>query len=173
MLRHFCASQLYLGGMDLVAIQQTLGHAWVATTMNYIHVHATHVEDAWIAGQQRAAERPEGTGAVKWNLRLAAANRGIWKASELQRMLAEAGLKISAGKMSGLWSGRPASIKLSDLDVICAVVGCGVEELLIAEPGKIARPAGEQDDEQPAASSSQARPAVTPRRRDGRSLPPA
>src|SRR5271157_4214233 len=79
-------------------------------------------------------------------------------------MLAGAGLTISAGKMSGLWSGTPASIKLGDLDVICAVVGCGVEELLIAEPGKIGRPAGEQDDEQPAASSSQARPAVTPRR---------
>ena len=86
---------------------------------------------------------------MKWNLRLAAANRGIWKASELQRMLAEAGLVISAGKMSGLWSGSPASIKLDDLDVICAVVGCGVEELLIAEPGKHrqagrgpARPAG-------------------------------
>ena len=105
---------------------------------------------------------------MKWNLRLAAANRGIWKASELQRMLAEAGLKISAGKMSGLWSGRPASVKLDDLDVICAVVGCGVEELLIAEPGKIPRLAGEQ-----AAASPQARPAVTPRRRDGRSLPPA
>lgn len=54
------ASQLYLGGMDLVAIQQALGHAWVATTMNYIHVHATHVEDAWIAGQQRAADRLKG-----------------------------------------------------------------------------------------------------------------
>ena len=108
---------------------------------------------------------------MKWNLRLAAANRGIWKASELQRMLAEAGLKISAGKMSGLWSGRPASIKLSDLDVICAVVGCGVEELLIPEPGKIGQ-AGEQPGE-PAAASPQARPAVTPRRRDGRSLPPA
>lgn len=39
---------------------------------------------------------------MKWNLRLAAANRGIWTASELQRMLAGAGLKISAGKMSGL-----------------------------------------------------------------------
>ena len=109
---------------------------------------------------------------MKWNLRLAAANRGIWKASELQRMLAEAGLKISAGKMSGLWSGRPASVKLDDLDVICAVVGCGVEELLIAEPGKMGRPAGEQHGEQ-AAASPQARPAVTPRRRDGRSLPPA
>jgi integrase/recombinase XerD len=59
-LRHFCASQLYLGGMDLVAIQQALGHAWVATTMNYIHVHASHIEDAWITGQQRAAGRLKG-----------------------------------------------------------------------------------------------------------------
>ena len=109
---------------------------------------------------------------MKWNLRLAAANRGIWKASELQRMLAEAGLKISAGKMSGLWSGRPASIKLSDLDVICAVVGCGVEELLVPEPVRSGQPAGEQHDGQ-AAASPQAGPAVTPRRRDGRSLPPA
>ena len=109
---------------------------------------------------------------MKWNLRLAAANRGIWKASELQRMLSEAGLKISAGKMSGLWSGHPASIKLDDLDVICAVVGCGVEELLIPEPGKIGRPAGGQPAGQEAAPA-QAGPAVTPRRRDGRSLPPA
>jgi len=108
---------------------------------------------------------------VKWNLRLAAANRGIWKASQLQRMLAEAGLVISAGKMSGLWSGSPASIKLDDLDVICAVVGCGVEELLIAEPGKHARPAGQPG--QQAAAPAQAGPGVTPRRRDGRSLPPA
>ena len=59
-LRHFCASQLYLGGMDLVAIQQTLGHVWVATTMNYIHVQATHIEDAWITGQKRAADRLTG-----------------------------------------------------------------------------------------------------------------
>jgi DNA-binding Xre family transcriptional regulator len=110
---------------------------------------------------------------VKWNLRLAAANRGIWKASELQRMLAEAGLKISAGKMSGLWSGRPASVKLDDLDVICAVVGCGVEELLIAEPGKVTRQAGAQQHDEQEAASPQARLAVTPRRRDGRSLPPA
>ena len=59
-LRHFCASQLYLGGMDLAAIQQALGHAWVATTMNYINVHATHVEDAWVTGQRRVADRWKG-----------------------------------------------------------------------------------------------------------------
>jgi len=36
-LRNFCASQLYLAGMELLAIQATLGHAWVATTMGYVH----------------------------------------------------------------------------------------------------------------------------------------
>ena len=108
---------------------------------------------------------------MKWNLRLAAANRGIWKASELQRMLADRGLVISAGKMSGLWSGDPASIKLSDLDVICAVLGCGVDELLIPEPGKVS--SGKKDQDVQAAASAAGPPKVTPRRRDGRSLPPA
>ena len=50
--------------MDLLAIQEALGHAWVATTMGYVHVHATHVEDAWIAGQERAAMQLEGPGQV-------------------------------------------------------------------------------------------------------------
>ncbi len=77
---------------------------------------------------------------MKWNLRLAAAHRDIWKASELQRLLAERGLVISAGKMSGLWSGQPVSLKLDDLDVICAVLGCEIGELLIPEPDKVARP---------------------------------
>ena len=77
---------------------------------------------------------------MKWNLRLAAANRSIWKASELQRMLAEHGLTISAGKMSGLWSGNTASIKFDDLDIICAVLGCDIGELLISEPAKVQRP---------------------------------
>jgi hypothetical protein len=59
-LRHYCASQLYLSGMDLISVQELLGHAWVATTMKYVHVHRTRIEDAWIAGQQRAADRLEG-----------------------------------------------------------------------------------------------------------------
>lgn len=59
-LRHYCASQLYLDGVDLISIQEMLGHAWIATTMRYVHVHRTRIEDAWIAGQQRAATRLEG-----------------------------------------------------------------------------------------------------------------
>jgi DNA-binding Xre family transcriptional regulator len=106
---------------------------------------------------------------MKWNLRLTAANRGIWKASELQRMLAERGMVISAGKMSGLWSGQPNSVRLDELDVICAVLGCGVEELLQPEPGTVPEPKSDSDGQ--AAAVGQAR-AITPRPRTGRSLPP-
>ena len=59
-LRHFCASQMYLNGVDLISIQEMLGHSWVATTMRYVHVHRTRIEQAWIAGQERAAKRLEG-----------------------------------------------------------------------------------------------------------------
>lgn len=108
---------------------------------------------------------------MKWNLRLAAANRGIWKASELHRMLAERGLVISAGKMSGLWSGNPNAIKLADLDVICAVLGCGVEELLLPEPGTVPAPAPATEQGAAAVGESTPRP-VAPRAHSGRSLPP-
>jgi DNA-binding Xre family transcriptional regulator len=104
---------------------------------------------------------------MKWNLRLAAASRGIWKASELQRMLAGRGLVISTGKMSGLWSGNPNAVKLADLDVICAVLGCEIGELLVPEPVADARPGAEEQ-----AAPAVAAAAVVPRRRDGRFLPP-
>jgi DNA-binding Xre family transcriptional regulator len=107
---------------------------------------------------------------MKWNLRLAAAQREIWKASELHRSLAEHGLVISAGKMSGLWSGKPVSLKLEDLDVICAVLGCEIGELLTPEPEKVSRPGQPQEQR---ATGSEVAPVVVPRRRDGRSLPPA
>jgi site-specific recombinase XerD len=59
-MRHFCASELYLSGLDLISIQELLGHSWIASTLNYVHVHRTRIDDAWIAGQQRAAGRLEG-----------------------------------------------------------------------------------------------------------------
>ncbi|MCX4825722.1 helix-turn-helix transcriptional regulator [Streptomyces sp. NBC_01142] len=73
---------------------------------------------------------------MKWNLRLAAAQRDIWKSSQLQSMLADAGLTISAGKMSNLWSGQPVTIRLDDLDIICEVLGCQPNDLLAPEPEK-------------------------------------
>jgi len=59
---------------------------------------------------------------------------GLWKASELRQALAEAGLTVSAGKMSHLWSGTPISLRLDDLDVICAVLECTPADLLTPDP---------------------------------------
>lgn len=75
---------------------------------------------------------------MKWNLRLVAANKGIWKSTEMRRLLAEAGLEVSAGKMSALWTGAPTTIRLDDLDVICAVLDCTPADLLICQPEQVA-----------------------------------
>ena len=44
---------------------------------------------------------------MRWNLRMTAAERGIWKSTEMRHQLAEAGLEISAGKMSRWWTATP------------------------------------------------------------------
>ena len=104
---------------------------------------------------------------MRWNLRMKAAERGVWKSTEMRRLLAEHGLEISAGKMSALWTGTPTTIRLDDLDVICVVLDCTPAELLICEPDKVAarRPR----------RAAEARPAspVTPRLGRNRTLPPA
>jgi hypothetical protein len=61
---------------------------------------------------------------------MVAAERGIWKAGEFNRMLRERGLVISAGKMSGWWSGNPTGIKFAEIDVLCATLNCTVADRL-------------------------------------------
>jgi site-specific recombinase XerD len=56
-LRHYCASSLYGAGMDLKALQELLGHQWLATTSGYIHVRADHVEQAWVTANRRLESR--------------------------------------------------------------------------------------------------------------------
>lgn len=56
-LRHHCASSLYERGLDLKAIQELLGHSWLATTTRYIHVSSEHLEQKWNAANERAAAR--------------------------------------------------------------------------------------------------------------------
>ena len=46
-LRHACATRNYERGVDLVAIQQMLGHWTVASTMRYVRPSETFIEDAY------------------------------------------------------------------------------------------------------------------------------
>jgi site-specific recombinase XerD len=56
-LRHYCASHLYEQGLTLKAIQELLGHSWLSTTTQYVHVHSTHIETCWAAANERALQR--------------------------------------------------------------------------------------------------------------------
>ena len=104
---------------------------------------------------------------MRWNLRLTAAERGIWKSTDMRRQLADAGLVISAGKMSALWTGTPTSVRLDDLDVICAVLECAPSDLLVCEADKVAarRP-------RKAAQAGKALGSVTPQLGRNRTKPP-
>ena len=118
---------------------------------------------------------------MQWSLRLRAAERGIWKSAQLRRMLADAGLEISAGKMSSWWAGTPPIMRLEELDVLCAVLECTPNDLMTPEPDKVAarRPRnteaangnGGNGDGDPNGNGGTP-PAVTPRLGKPRSTPP-
>lgn len=126
---------------------------------------------------------------MRWNLRMKAAEQGIWKSTEMRRRLAEAGMEISAGKMSALWTGTPTSIRLDDLDVLCLVLGCAPSDLLLPEPDKAAARRRDPADGAAAAAADSAGsaagggghaggqagqvPPVRPRLGRQRSVPPA
>ncbi|MCQ9136385.1 helix-turn-helix domain-containing protein [Streptomyces hilarionis] len=82
---------------------------------------------------------------MRWELRERAAERGMRTSAEVRRRLAGQGLVISAGKMSGWWSGIPVSVRLDDLEALCAVLACEPSDLLIraaASPDALPCPAG-------------------------------
>ena len=106
---------------------------------------------------------------MRWNLRLAAAQRDIWKSSELRRMLAEAGLEICAGKMSNCGPGGRSRSAWMTWNVICEVLGCEPGDLLIREPGTIRR--GDPADGEARAAAGGGGPVIR-RRHAGRSGPP-
>ena len=105
---------------------------------------------------------------MRWNLRMTAAERGVWKSTEMRRRLAEAGMEISAGKMSALWTGTPTTIRLEDLDVICAVLDCSPDR-----PAHLRTRQGRRSQTRGSSPGEVAGRTVTPRLGRNRSLPPA
>jgi DNA-binding Xre family transcriptional regulator len=111
---------------------------------------------------------------VKWKLRWAAAKQDIWRPTELLAAFEKVGFEPSLSKAAALWSGKPVTVRLDDLDKICAALGCTVADLLEPEPVEVAG----QDDQGTAravgdqGSGGASRP--KPRRSGGpRSLPPS
>jgi DNA-binding Xre family transcriptional regulator len=111
---------------------------------------------------------------MKWNLRWVAAQRDIWRPVQLQRAFAEVGFTPSLSKVAALWGGTPVSVRLDDLDKICAALNCTVDELLRPEPVAAALPEQQSlravGDDSPAAEAPQPKPRLM--RSSGRLLPP-
>lgn len=108
---------------------------------------------------------------MKWNLRWAAAKRDIWRPSDLLKAFAEVGFTPSLSKVAALWSGKPISVRLDDLDKICAALGCTIADILEAEP---LAACGEEQERAGRAVGDDSRTVRPAPRRGGakRSLPP-
>lgn len=70
---------------------------------------------------------------MKWRLRWVSAGQGIWKASQLRRRFIEVGYEPSLSKVAKLWREDPVSIRLDELDYICAALNCSTSDLLEVE----------------------------------------
>ncbi|WP_338057438.1 helix-turn-helix transcriptional regulator [Streptomyces yunnanensis] len=100
-----------------------------------------------------------------------AAEAGIWQATQMRRRLAEAGLEISAGKMSMLWSRTPTTIRLDDLEVLCSVLDCTPCDLLVPT-GTAAAARDEQPSPRAAGETSDSPAPIVPASGRPRTRPP-
>lgn len=110
---------------------------------------------------------------MKWNLRWAAAKRDIWRPSDLLKAFEEVGFTPSLSKVAALWSGKPISVRLDDLDKMCAALGCTIADLLEAEP--LAGAGGQEQAKRAAGAGGRPGGPARPAPRPGgsrRSLPP-
>ena len=110
---------------------------------------------------------------MKWNLRWAAAKRDIWRPSDLLKAFEEVGFTPSLSKVAALWGGKPISVRLDDLDKMCAALGCTVADLLEAEP--LAGASGAEQEQRAVGAGDQPGGPARPVPRPGgsrRSLPP-
>ncbi|MEN8655536.1 helix-turn-helix transcriptional regulator [Streptomyces sp. 21So2-11] len=71
---------------------------------------------------------------MKWNLRMVAAQRDIWRPVQLLAAFREVGFTPSLSKVAALWGSQPVTVRLEDLDMICAALDCTVADLMQEEP---------------------------------------
>ena len=144
-LRRACATHNYERGVDLVAIQQMLGHWQIGTTMRYVSPSSTFIEDAYRrAVSATLAELEETTMKVTWRLRMAAAQREVWTGAQLRRLLAErAGCRCPRRACPRLLTRQPAQLKLSTLAALCTALECTPNDLLEVDTTPAQRPSAE------------------------------
>lgn len=72
-----------------------------------------------------------------WMLRQIMVQRGIWKGTELARLLEEkAGYHLSAPSISALLNEQPKQMKAATLDALCTALECTPNDLWVYIPAK-------------------------------------
>jgi DNA-binding Xre family transcriptional regulator len=100
---------------------------------------------------------------VRWKLRMTAAQREVWTAAQLRRLLAErAGLELSSASVSALFAKQPVQVKLETLAALCTALDCTPNDLFEVDTTALQRPA---------ASAATTEPKAVAGGR-GRSMPP-
>lgn len=107
-------------------------------------------------------------------MRMVAAQRDIWRPTQLLAAFEEVGFTPSLSKVAALWSGKPITVRLDDLDKICVALDCTVSDLMQAEPEQVVRAGHEEVRKAAGASRPDGPPRPTPGRGVGgpRRLPP-
>src|SRR6516165_1598596 len=114
---------------------------------------------------------------LKWNLRMVAAQRDLWRPTEVLAAFQQVGFSPSLSKVAAMWSGTPVTVRLDDLDKICTALDCAVGDLLQAEPVTVPGSADEAQSGQRASggggpAGASVRPVPRQPRSGRRSLPP-
>ncbi len=73
---------------------------------------------------------------------MAAAQREVWTAAQLRRLLAErAGLELSSASVSALFAKQPAQVKLTTLAALCTALECSPNDLFDVDTTPVSQPA--------------------------------
>lgn len=98
---------------------------------------------------------------ISWRLRMAAAQREVWTAAQLRRLLAErAGLEMSSASVSALFTKTPAQVKLSTLAALCTALQCAPGDLFEVDTTPVQK------------AGKPTRRSAEPKVARGRSMPP-
>jgi putative transcriptional regulator len=72
----------------------------------------------------------------RWRLRMAAAERNVWTATELRKMLkSRAGYDLSLPAVAALMTREPVQLKLTTLAALCTALDCTPNDLLDSHAG--------------------------------------
>lgn len=77
--------------------------------------------------------------AVNWRLKTyLAKEHGIFKAVDLRaKIIEKTNIQISLQHICGLLSGKPKSIKLKTIEILCSALDCSLSDFLEVKPGKV------------------------------------